>query len=97
LAPSATFDPERAVAHYKPDESAAIVAAQKTAEAELFLGYARFPVAEVEPLEAGFRVMMRDLRFSVRDRSSDDLVLETRVDGSARILEQRIYFAGGRR
>jgi inner membrane protein len=97
LVPGATFDPERGVAHYKPDESAGIVAAQKTGEAELFLGYARFPVAEVEPFEAGFRVTMRDLRFSGRERSSENLGLETRVDGAARILEQRIYFMGGRR
>jgi hypothetical protein len=97
LIPGAPFDPERAVAHYKPEESAAIAAAQQTVEAKLFLSYARFPEAAVEPREAGFLVTMRDLRFQGGERSIDDLELETRLDGRSQVVEQRIYFVGGRR
>jgi membrane-bound metal-dependent hydrolase YbcI (DUF457 family) len=97
LVPGATFDPERAVAHYKPEDSPAITAAQETAAAKLFLSYARFPVVAIEPREPGFRVTMRDLRFRGGDRSIEDLVLDTRLDGRSQIVEQRITFAGGRR
>jgi len=97
LIPGATFDPERAVAHYKPEESPAIAAAQDTAEARLFLSYARFPVAAVEPQDAGFEVRIRDLRFRAGDRSIENLVLDTRLDVRSQIVEQRIHFAGGRR
>jgi membrane-bound metal-dependent hydrolase YbcI (DUF457 family) len=97
LTPGATFDPERAVAHYKPEESPAIAATQDTAEARLYLSYARFPVAAIEPREAGFIVTMRDLRFPGANRSIEDFVLDTRVEGQSRIVEQRIYFAGRQR
>ena len=36
LLPGAGFDPEHAVPHYKPEESAAIAAAQNTADGKLF-------------------------------------------------------------
>jgi membrane-bound metal-dependent hydrolase YbcI (DUF457 family) len=97
LFPGATFDPERAVAHYKPEESPAIAAAQETAEAKLFLSYARFPVAATEPQDAGFEVNIRDLRFPSGDRSIEDLVLDTRIDAHSQVVEQQMNFAGGRR
>lgn len=93
LLPGATFDPERALAHYKPEESAAITAAQKTAEATLFLTYARFPLATVEPQDPGFEVTIRDLRFPARDGSLDNIVADVEVDANSQITEQRMRYA----
>jgi len=93
LLPGATFDPERALSHYKPEESATIAAAQKTAEASLFLTYARFPLATVEPLDPGFDVTIRDLRFPAGDGSLDNMVADVEVDANFQITAQRIRYA----
>lgn len=93
LLPGATFDPERAISHYKPEESAAIAAAQKTDEAQLFLTYARFPLAMVEPQDPGYDVTMRDLRFPASDDSLDDIVTDVQLDANLQVTEQRIRYA----
>jgi inner membrane protein len=93
LFPGATFDPERAVAHYKPEESPAIAAAQKTAEASLFLSYARFPLATVEPQDPGFDVTIRDLRFPAGDGSLDNVVAEVQLGADLQVTKQRIRYA----
>jgi hypothetical protein len=93
----AVFDPEHAVAHYKPEESAAIAAAQNSADGQLFLNYGRFPLAAIEPQEAGPEVTIRDLRFAADDRSIENMVLDTRLDANSQIVEQKIRFAGAAR
>lgn len=93
LLPGAAFDPEHAVAHYKPEESAAIATAQNTMDGKLFLNYARFPLAAIEPLEAGSEVTIRDLRFPAGDKSIENIVLDTRIDGDSRITTQQMRFA----
>jgi inner membrane protein len=93
LLPGAAFDPEHAVPHYKPEESAAIAAAQSTAEGKLFLNYARFPLAAIEAQDPGPEVTIRDLRFPAGDKSIENIVLDTRVDSDARIAAQQMRFA----
>jgi inner membrane protein len=93
LLPGAAFDPEQAVPHYKPEESAAIAAAQNTADGKLFLNYARFPLAAIEPQDTGPEVTIRDLRFPAGDKSIENTVLDTRVDSDSRIAAQQLRFA----
>ena len=97
LLPGAGFDPEHAVPHYKPEESAAIAAAQNTADGKLFLNYARFPLAAIEPQDAGREVTIRDLRFPAGDKSIENIVLDTRVDRDSRIAAQQLRFASAAR
>jgi membrane-bound metal-dependent hydrolase YbcI (DUF457 family) len=93
LLAGATFDPDRAVPHYKPDDSPAIVAAQDTSDAKLFLAYARFPFATMEPQDTGFNVTLRDLRFPARDGSRDNIVVDVRLDANSQAGEQRTRYA----
>src|ERR1700677_1845182 len=97
LLPGAAFDPEQAVPHYKPEESAAIAAAQNTADGKLFLNYARFPLAAIEPQDTGPEVTIRDLRFPAGDKSIENTVLDTRVDSDSRIAAQQLRFASAAR
>ena len=94
LWPGAPFDPEHAVAHYKPEESTAMAAAETAADGKLFLNYARFPLAAIESQDSGSEVTIRDLRFPAGDRSIENIVLDTQVGGDSRIAEQEIRFAG---
>jgi inner membrane protein len=97
LLPGSTFDPDRAVPHYKPEDSPAIGAAQNSAGGQLFLAYARFPLAAIEPQASGFEVTLRDLRFPAGYRSIEHIILGVRVDENAQIVEQRMRFAGSAR
>ncbi len=59
------FDPESGRAYFKPEESAALDAARATPTASTFLSFARFPRAQIERTDQGFRVEITDLRFDV--------------------------------
>lgn len=97
LSPGAAFDPDQAISHYKPDQSAAIAAAQNTGDGKIFLNYARFPLATAEPLDTGFEVTLRDLRFPAHDTSIEDVMLDVRTDANSQIIQQRLRFAGAAR
>ncbi len=92
LGPGDQFDSERSVSLFKPEDSPALAAGEKSSAAQEFLLYAKVPFARVQPLEAGYRVEVRDLRFA----DDDDLAnVFVRVDfnSSMRITHQGFFFA----
>lgn len=93
LAPSAQFDPDRTIAHYKPENSAALDAAQKTETARHFLAYARFPLASSEPSDTGYRVTIRDVRFTASDSSPDNIVAVLDLDANQKTIGQELVYA----
>jgi membrane-bound metal-dependent hydrolase YbcI (DUF457 family) len=97
MLPGPPFDPDQAVTHYKPDDSAAISAAQNTDDAKLFLSYARFPLASVSPRDDGFELELRDLQFPTDDHSADNVIVDVRVDGESRVKDQSLRYAHARR
>jgi membrane-bound metal-dependent hydrolase YbcI (DUF457 family) len=97
LLPGAAFDPDRAISHYKPDQSATVAAAQNTSDGQLLLNYARFPLATIEPRDEGFDVTLRDLRFPARDTSIEDVVLDVKLDASSQLVRQQLRFADAAR
>jgi inner membrane protein len=56
-------DPESARLFHKPEASPALDSALKTRTARIFMDFARFPWAQVEESDQGFKVGIRDLRF----------------------------------
>ncbi len=90
--PGESFDPDRAVAHNKPDATAAIEAAGAAAIAKTFLNYARFPLASVDTSESGSRVRLRDLRFESNDKSPDNLAVEILVTPAGRLAQQTVFY-----
>jgi membrane-bound metal-dependent hydrolase YbcI (DUF457 family) len=97
MLPGPAFDPDQAVAHYKPEDSAAISVAQNTDDAKLFLSYARFPMASVEPRDDGFEVELRDLRFPADDHSAENVIVDVRVDGTSRVRDESLRYAHAKR
>jgi inner membrane protein len=94
LAPGAGFDPDRAVAHYKPEDSAALVAAESAQAAKTFLRYARFPLASLERGDEGYRFTLRDMRFAPGDRGADNIVVRVELSGDLRVTRQDFRFSG---
>jgi len=93
LAPGAGFDPDRAVVHYKPENSMALVAAENTQAAKTFLRYAQFPLASLERGDERCRFTLRDMRFAPGDRSADNIIVRVEVGSDLRVLRQEFRYA----
>jgi membrane-bound metal-dependent hydrolase YbcI (DUF457 family) len=93
LAPGAGFDPDRAVPHYKPEDSAALDAAQNTPAAKTFLRYARFPLASLEREDNGYQFTLRDLRFVTSDTGADNIIVSVELTTNLRVISQDFRFA----
>jgi inner membrane protein len=93
LAPGAGFDPERALRHFKPEDSAALIAAENTAAAKTFLGYARFPLASLERGDLGYRFTLRDLRFADGDGAKDNIIVRVELGADLRVMREEFRHA----
>jgi membrane-bound metal-dependent hydrolase YbcI (DUF457 family) len=92
LAPGAAFDPDRAAPHYKPEDSAALQAAENTPAAKTFLRYARFPLASLEREDEGYQFTLRDLRFASSDNSADNVMVRVELTTNLHVLSQEFRF-----
>jgi len=93
LAPGAAFDPDRAIPHYKPEDSSALDAAQDTPAAKTFLQYARFPLASLEREDEGYQFTLRDLRFASSNHSADNIVVRVELTTNLRVVSQELRYA----
>jgi inner membrane protein len=94
LAPGSRFDPDRAVPHYKPEDSAALEVAENTPAAKTFLRYARFPLASLERDDVGYRFTLRDLRFASSDNGADNIIVRMELSADLRVTQQEFRYAG---
>jgi membrane-bound metal-dependent hydrolase YbcI (DUF457 family) len=66
VGPNASFEPDMALTHYKPQSSPALKAAENAPGLATWRNFARFPIAEVTRTETGHEVFFRDLRYGDR-------------------------------
>lgn len=92
LAPGAEFDPDRTRTHYKPDNSAALDAAQSTETAKRFLRYARFPLATMQNNDDGFVFVLRDMRFAPDDVSLANVIARVELDPRLHVIQEELEF-----
>jgi inner membrane protein len=85
--------PEELGAFEKPQPSPAIAAAMKTPGARVFLDFARFPWAQVEESEEGYRVSLSDLRFYHPSAPPRSFTLEVELDKSLQTRSENFFFA----
>lgn len=95
----AFFDSDRSLTRYKPEASPALEAALKSGAVQRFLSAARFPLATVEQIAqregmptGGFRVTLRDLRFSERSMLVRPVVAIVEMDSAYRVQDERFEF-----
>ncbi|HXJ16677.1 MAG TPA: metal-dependent hydrolase [Candidatus Polarisedimenticolia bacterium] len=93
LGANARFDPDRSLTHYKPSDSAALSAAEKTDAVARFLTYADFPFASVQRWEAGYRFEVRDLRFASDDMEPANVFVRVDLDSGLQIKNEEFRFA----
>jgi len=93
LGPRADFRPDASLTRYKPQESPALDAAEKTSAAQSFLKYAEFPLASVSRHEDGYRFELRDARFPDSDASPANIVVRVDLNGSYHVTRQEFRYA----
>ena len=93
LGPRADFNPDRSLTHYKPEESPALDAAERTAAAQQFLKYAEFPLASLSRSEDGYRFELRDLRFPSGDESPANVVVRIDLDSGFHVMRKEYRYA----
>jgi membrane-bound metal-dependent hydrolase YbcI (DUF457 family) len=87
------FDPERSVTQYKPEDSPALQAGQRTEAAQRFLKYARFPLASVVRIGDEYQFELRDARFAANDPSPANIFVRVEIGANMQILGQEFLFA----
>ncbi len=97
LAPGSSFDPDLARTHFKPEASPALDAARKSELAQDFLNFARFPMASVQKTDDGYRVELRDLRFSSPLPGRRELVATIDLNRQAQVTHEELRFETARR
>jgi membrane-bound metal-dependent hydrolase YbcI (DUF457 family) len=93
LGPGDEFDSDRSVTLFKPEDSPALAAGERSAAARQFLAYAKVPFARVQPLEAGYRVEVRDLRFADGDDEPANIFVRLDFNSGMPITHEGFYFA----
>jgi inner membrane protein len=93
LGPGDEMDSDRSVTRFKPEDSPALDAGEKTPAARKFLLYANVPFAQVEPVEAGYRVEVRDLRFADGDMEPANLFVRVDFNSSLQVTHEGFFFA----
>lgn len=93
LAPGARFDPERSHTIFRPQDSPAVEAGEAAAYTQLYLKYARFPLASVTQLEDGYRFEVHDLQFAPGDLSPENTFVRVNLNGKLQVVRQDIFFA----
>jgi len=90
-------DSERVATLYKPTDSPGLAAAQDSDAARAFLGWARFPHAEVVPAGGGLEVRFFDLRYLDENNRPRVFLVEVQVDSRLVVQHEGIRFAWGGR
>jgi len=89
--------PEEVGTFEKPQPSPALAAAMKTQAGKVMLDFARFPWAQLEENEEGYRVSLCDLRFYNGSAQSRGFTLEVELDKNLRTRSESFSFAAPRR
>ncbi len=90
LKPGSFFDPEASNTYFKPESGPALDAARSTHAVTLFLAHARFPIARMEKIEAGWRVELRDLRHSISLWQPGGFLAVVELDSQLRVLREEL-------
>jgi len=93
LGPSDEFDSNRSETLFKPQPSPALTAGEDSEVARAFLRYAKVPFARVQPLEAGYRVEIHDLRFADGDYQPANVFVRIDFNSRVEMMHEGFFFA----
>jgi membrane-bound metal-dependent hydrolase YbcI (DUF457 family) len=88
-----TFDADSSVRLFKPQPSPALDAARNTPVARRFLATAQIPKASLEKTEAGYTVILRDLRYAAADETQREVAAVINLDLANKVMSQELVWA----
>jgi membrane-bound metal-dependent hydrolase YbcI (DUF457 family) len=88
-----TFDPESSLRLFKPEPSPALDAARNTVAAKQFLAIAQIPKASLEKTEAGYVVVLRDLRYAAAGETQHEIAAIIELDANSKVTSQELVWA----
>ena len=97
VGPSAHFDADDASCQHKPEPSAALELAQKTAAAQKFLRVERFPKATVEKTQDGYEVGIRSMRDFAEMESARRAEVKVYLNAVPQVLQEELRWVSGLR
>jgi membrane-bound metal-dependent hydrolase YbcI (DUF457 family) len=89
------FDPDTSMRLFKPEPSPTLDAARNTRVARQFLAAARIPKASVEKSEAGYTVVLRDLRYAAAGETQREVAAVIGLDLNNKVTSQELVWAQG--
>jgi membrane-bound metal-dependent hydrolase YbcI (DUF457 family) len=93
VGPGREFSSEQSLTRYKPQEAPVLELGEKTAVTAEFLKYARFPLASVRRLEAGYRFEVHDLRFAPDDSGPTNVFVRVDFGSDLQVKSESFLFA----
>jgi membrane-bound metal-dependent hydrolase YbcI (DUF457 family) len=88
-----TFDADSSIRQFKPDPSPALDAARNTVVARRFLATAQIPKASLEKTEAGYIVVLRDLRYAAAGEKAHEIAAVIELDPNNKVTSQELVWA----
>ena len=88
-----TFDAESSLRLFKPEPSPALDAARNTLAAKRFLVKAQIPKASLEKTEAGYIVVLRDLRCAAAGETQHEIAALIQLDLNNKVTFQELVWA----
>jgi membrane-bound metal-dependent hydrolase YbcI (DUF457 family) len=91
-ASASNFDPDTSLRLFKPEPSPALEAARNTVAARRFLAAAQIPKASVEKTEAGYLVVLRDLRYAAAGETPREIAARIELDLNNKVTSQELVW-----
>ena len=88
-----TFDADSSLRQFKPEPSPALDAARDTVTARRFLATAQIPKASMEKTEAGYVVVLRDLRYAAAGEIQHEIAAVIALDPNNKVTSQELVWA----
>ena len=92
-ASSNTFDPDASLRIFKPEPSPTLDAARNTSDARRFLQMSQIPKATLEKTEAGYVVVLRDLRYAATGETQHEVAALIELDLNNKVTSQELVWA----
>lgn len=93
VASADAFDADSSVRQFKPDPSPALDAARNITVARRFLATAQIPKASLEKTEAGYVVVLRDLRYVAAGETAHEIAAVIELDPTNKVTSQELVWA----
>lgn len=87
------FDPDASIRLFKPESSPALDAARDTFTARRFLATAQIPKASLERTEAGYVVVLRDLRYAASGETKHEVAAVIELDLKNKVTSEELVWA----